>query len=186
MIRSALVLLSILLLAGSGISKPLTQEERYQRAIQKLESAKSLIDRFYALNNAAKESFVIGKTNAAQKYAEELLKLLPSFKNNWNYGNAVQDANLVLGRIAVTNGHINKAKRFLIAAGRSPGSPQMDSFGPNMSLAKDLLEHGEKEAVLVYFVLCRKFWKMHFGKLDKWSLTVKNGGIPNFGANLVY
>ena len=40
-------------------------------------------------------------------------------------------------------GRIEEAKRHLLAAGRSSGSPVLGSFGPNMSLAKDLLEkHG--------------------------------------------
>ncbi len=159
--------------------------ERYESAIQILKSAKSEESRFYALDDAAKESFIYGKINDAQKYAEELHFLLPNYKKNWNYGNAVQDTNIVFGRIAVTNGHINKAKQFLLAAGRSPGSPQMNSFGPNMSLAKDLLEQGENKVVLEYFELCRIFWSGHLGKLDKWSSTVKNGGVPHFGANLI-
>ena len=142
--------------------------------------------RFYALNAAAKESFVLGKVGDAQKYAQELLTLLPRFKGDWNYGNAVQDANLVLGRIAVREGRIDDAKRFLVESGKSPGSPQMDTFGPNMSLAKDLLEKGEKQAVLEHFESCRKFWKMHDGRLDDWSQKVKDGKIPDFGANLVY
>jgi hypothetical protein len=62
----------------------------------------------------------------------------------------------------------------------------MNSFGPNMSLAKDLLEKGEREVVLEYFELCRKFWKLHTGRLDDWSRDVKAGRIPDFGANLVY
>ena len=66
------------------------------------------------------------------------------------------------------------------------GSPQMNSFGPNMSLAKDLLEKGERQAVLDYFELCRKFWKMDNGRLNDWSQEVKAGKIPDFGANMVY
>src|SRR5207245_278418 len=124
---------------------------------------------FYALNDAAKESFVLGKIEDAQKYAQELMTLLPKFQGNWNYGNAVQDANLVLGRIAVREGRIDDAKQYLLEAGKSPGSPQMNSFGPNMSLAKDLLEKGEPQVVLEYFDLCRNFWKMHRGRLDEWS-----------------
>jgi len=155
-------------------------------AINKLSAAKTQEERFYALNDAAKESFVMGKTEDARKYAQELMALLPNFKGNWNYGNAVQDANLVLGRLALREGHIDEAKRYLIAAGNSPGSPQMDSFGPNMSLAKDLLEKGERESVLEYFELCRKFWKMDNGQLNGWSQEVKAGKVPDFGANLVY
>src|SRR5205823_3258587 len=113
------------------------------------------------------------------------MALLPKFQGNWNYGNAMQDANLVLGRIAVREGRIDQAKRFLIEAGKSPGSPQMDTFGPNMSLAKDLLGKGEPDVVVQYFDLCRKFWKMDDGRLNKWSQQAKLGTIPDFGANLV-
>jgi hypothetical protein len=137
------------------------------------------------LNDAAKQSFVVGEIEPARAYAQQLLNLLPKFRGDWNYGNAVQDANLVLGRIALSEGHVDEAKRCLIAAGKSPGSPQMDSFGPNMSLAKDLLEKGERQVVLDYFELCRKFWKMDRGSLDEWARQVKAGAMPDFGANLV-
>ena len=164
----------------------MTPQQRLQRAMKGLIAAKTPEERFYALNDAAKESFVVGKIEDAQKYAQELMALLPQFRGNWNYGNAVQDANLVLGRIAVREDRIDDAKRYLLQAGKSPGSPQMDTFGPNMSLAKDLREKGERQVVLEHFELCRKFWKMHDGRLDEWSQEVKDGKIPDFGANLVY
>jgi hypothetical protein len=62
----------------------------------------------------------------------------------------------------------------------------MDTFGPNMTLAKALLEKGRKETVLRYFELCRKFWKMDDGRLDRWRDAVRTGRIPDFGANLHY
>ena len=62
----------------------------------------------------------------------------------------------------------------------------MDSFGPNMSLAKDLLDKGEREVVLQYFALCGKFWTLGQSKLDEWTAAVKSGTAPNFGANLLY
>ena len=161
-------------------------QQRLERAMKRLAAVNTTQERFYALNDAAKESFVVGNVEDAQKYAHELMTLLPKFQENWNYGNAVQDANLVLGRIAVREGRVDDAKRYLIEAGKSPGSPQMNSFGPNMSLAKDLLEKGEPEIVLEYFELCRKFWDLRFQQLDKWSQQVKDGKIPDFGANLVY
>ncbi len=48
------------------------------------------------------------------------------------------------------------------------------------------LENGERDAVVEYFELCRKFWKMDTGRLDQWSQQAKAGKIPDFGANLVY
>lgn len=181
---TAILLCGALLGCGPGIS--VTPEQRLDSTTKRLAAAATEQDRFYALNDAAKQSFVLGKTKDACKYARELLALLPKFQSDWNYGNAVQDANLVLGRIAVAEGHMAEAKQHLIESGKSKGSPQMNSFGPNMSLAKDLLEKGERDVVLEYFELCRKFWKMDRGQLDQWGQEVKAGKIPNFGANLFY
>ena len=174
------------LLLGCGRDGSVTPQGRLAEATNILVKSQSPQERFYALNVAAKESFVAGNTEGAKKYAQELMTLLPKFPGDWNYGNAVQDANLVLGRIAVKEGRIDEAKQHLIAAGNSPGSPQMNSFGPNVSLAKDLLEKGERDVVIQYLELCRKFWKMHRGNLDKWIQEIKDGKIPDFGANLVY
>jgi hypothetical protein len=55
-----------------------------------------------------------------------------------------------------------------------------------MSLAKELLEKGETDAVLKYFDLCRKFWGKGGERLDKWTQEVKAGIAPDFGANLDY
>jgi hypothetical protein len=159
--------------------------ERLEQATRELAAAKTPMDRFYALNDCAKESFAVGKLDDARYYAGELPAILPHFQNNWNYGNAVQDAHLVLGRIAVREKRISDAKRHLYASGKSGGSPQLNTFGPNMSLAKDLLEKGERQAVLDHFERCRTFWKMDQGELDKWSRDVQDGKTPDFGLNLV-
>ena len=165
---------------------PLTPEARLDHSLKALASARSERDRFYALNDAAKQSFEFERIPDARTYAEELLVLAPRFTRNWNYGNAIQDANLVLGRIAVREGRIDDAKAYLRASGRSPGSPQMNTFGPDMSLANDLLEKGERDVVLEYFDLCRKFWEMHEGRLDIWAREVREGKIPRFERNLLY
>ncbi|MFI6043976.1 tetratricopeptide repeat protein [Nocardia sp. NPDC051321] len=143
-------------------------------------------NRFYALCRLAKDSFNAGKIEDARKYARELIAMTPQYRGDWNYGNAVHDANMVLGRIAVREGNITDAKGYLTIAGKSPGSPQMDSFGPNVSLAKDLLERGERQVVLEYLELCRTFWTMHLGRLDEWRQQIDAGAIPDFGANLDY
>ena len=142
--------------------------------------------RFYDLSDLAEAAFEKGELDDAREYAEELLNLAPQFKGDWNYGNAIHHGNLVLGRIALVEDRIEDAKTLLLEAGKSPGSPQMDSFGPNMSLAKDLLQEGEREVVLEYFDLCRKFWDLGHDKLDAWTEEVKSGNTPEFGANLYY
>jgi len=162
------------------------EQKQYDQAMEKLNKAESKLKRFYALGSAAKASFNIGNTNQARWLAEELQNMMGDFTSDWNYGNAVQDANIVLGRIAVTEGRIEDAKTHLLAAGKSPGSPQMNSFGPNMSLANDLLQKGEKAAVLKYFKQCAKFWNKKHSRLKEWTQQVQAGQNPDFGANLYY
>lgn len=156
-------------------------------AVKKLSDAKAESDRYLALPEAAKLSFVFGKTDDARNYATELLALDKKFQAEpWRNGDAVFSGNFVLGRIAVQEGHIKEAKQYLLASGKSMGSPVLGSFGPNMSLAKDLIQVGERKTVLQYFDLCRKFWSMGNDKLTQWSKDVKADKVPDFGANLYY
>lgn len=151
-----------------------------------LAKARSPEERFYALPEAAKQSFLAGQTRDAEAHAQELLALAGQFPLNWNYGNAIHDGNMVLGQVALKGGDVAAAKAYLLRAGRTTGSPQLDSFGPNMSLARDLLQIGERDVVLEYFGLCAAFWEMDRGRLDQWRLDVRSQRLPDFGANLVY
>jgi hypothetical protein len=178
---TALLLCSLLLGCGKGGSG--TADPRLKAALNKLAAANSSELRFSALGEAAKQSFAAGKVEDARKYAQELMTLLPGFRQSGDYGSALHDANLTLGRIAVKEGRMDDAKRCLVESVRAPGARLMD-YGPNMSLAKDLLEKGERQVVLDYFALCKKFW--NYGRLDDWSQQVKEGKTPDFGANLAY
>lgn len=160
-----------------------------QEKLAKLENAATIagIGRFCELADLAKAAFDASEPDKAEHYARELLAAAPEYPKDWNYGNAVFYGNMVLGRVALSRDkNVALAKSSLLASAQTPGSPQLNSFGPNMSLAKDLLALGERDVVLDYFTLCRKFWKFSPGKLDEWTATVKGGGTPDFGANLVY
>ncbi len=162
------------------------KDSAYKKAVDKLKNAANTNEKFYALGDIALASLNVGKYEDARNYANELKELIPKYRKDWNYGNSIQDVNIVLGRLALLENRVNEAKSHLLEAGKSPGSPQMLSFGPNLSLARDFLERGEKEVVLEYFELCRKFWKNEKGYLNKWADEVRNGNIPDFGGNLFY
>lgn len=160
---------------------------KYARALNRLTNANTHIERFSALGDAAKLSFAFGHGEDAQAFASELLALADKYKSEpWSNGcgQAIHDGNLVLGRMALEQGAIDDAKRYLLEAGASSGSPVLGSFGPNMSLARELLEKGERETVLQYFDRCAKFWKVE--TLKQWSDEVQAGRMPNFAANLIY
>lgn len=73
-----------------------------------------------------------------------------------------------------------KAGEYLLSAGSTPGSLGLDSFGPNMSLARELVENGQSDIVLRYLTLCKAFWKMDEGKLQEWSALIEGGEKPDF------
>jgi tetratricopeptide (TPR) repeat protein len=156
---------------------------QYERAFALTTNA---TNKFYLLDDLATTAFDAGDTNKAATYAQQALNAAATFgEKDWNTGNAIHHGNLILGRIALQAGDIELAKHYLLEAGKTPGSPQLNSFGPNMALARELLVKGQKDVVLQYFALCAKFWKSQ-PELDAWTDAVKHGLIPDFGGNLIY
>ena len=156
------------------------------KALEQFEIAYKLstdMGRDALLQYLAKVALAANSHEKAKKYAEEMLS---QNSPGWNYGNNIHHANIILGRIALASDDLKEAKKCLTDAGKTPGSPQLNSFGPNMTLAKELLQKGEKDVVLKYIELCSKFWKMGKDRLDTWSVVVKDGKIPDFGPNLNY
>ena len=156
------------------------------KAEGELNAAKDEYHRWIALGDLAVFSIDVGKLTEARRYATELLQLAPKYSKDWNYGNAMHKGHIAIGRVELRNNNLSGAAEELIEAGKTPGSPQLDSFGPNMILAKELLEKGDRESVIKYLDLCEKFWKMHGGLLKKWKEVIRAGRIPDFGANLLY
>lgn len=98
-----------------------------------------------------------GDNKNATKYALQLLRGNTD-PNAWYYGNIIDNANQILGIAALREGRVKEADDYLIAAGKTPGSPQLDSFGPHMILAQKLLDKGQKAAVIQYLDLVARFW----------------------------
>jgi hypothetical protein len=172
--------------AESPASTPDKPEDRLVEAAGRMSKATKQYDRWLALDDVAMWNIDAGSLDRAKDFADELLTAADQYKNDWNYGNAFHKGHIVLGRLALRQKDVPSAITHLLEAGKTPGSPQLNSFGPNMMLAKELLEVGERKAVLDYFELCGQFWKNDFGALSKWKDMVRKEKIPNFGANLVY
>jgi hypothetical protein len=149
-------------------------------------SSSSSADDFYSLTKAAPAALDAGDGQKAKYLANELLKVAPNWTKDWNYGNAIHAANVVLGRIALIDGDKELARGYMLAAGETPGSPQLDSFGPDMLFAKEMLESGERDIVLKYFDLCAMFWKRGESNIEGWRAAVEEGVMPDFGPNLRY
>jgi hypothetical protein len=130
--------------------------------------------------------------------AEQLL-VATEKKKDWNQGNVIFSVNQALGRIALKEGRILDARRHLRAAGKTPGSPQLDSFGPEFVLARELLERGateDRETVLAFLKDVERFWAdpglqqddasralaaEHLKQLQGWQDEIRDGNIPRDG-----
>jgi len=160
-------------------------EQLYESAAE-LAIAKTEYERWVAIGDVGHWNVDNGSLEKAETFAHETLKIAEMYKDDWNYGNAIHKGHLTLGRVALRKGEIEEAKRQLLLAGKTPGSPQLDSFGPNMVLAQELLDKGENDVVLKYLDFCKEFWDFHSEKLRKWQEQIAKGEKPNFGANLLY
>jgi len=129
----------------------------------------------FLLINVAQTAFESGKIDKAREYANQMLDQVGS---DWHSGDLIHDGNVVLGRIALRSGNTDDAKQHLLTVGETPGSPGLNSFGPDMTLAEELLEAGERNVVLEYFALCSKFWEPE--TLSRWARDVEAGNIPDF------
>jgi len=137
------------------------------------------------LPRMARAAFAAGEWARAEGLA---LDALEAAKHGvfWWTGDAIHQGNIILGRLALRESKMEAAKRFLLAAGRTPGSSSLGGLGPNMALAKDLLDSGETATVLAYLESCTQFWNGNRGKLAEWIALVRAGLTPDFGPNLGY
>lgn len=143
-------------------------------------------DRFYVLADAALQALSDGQLDRADALAEELLTVAPHFARNWNYGNAIFHGHTVRGLVAVRRGDVDEARRRLLASAGTPGSPQLNSFGPTMALASDLLERGEAAAVLTYLERCKAFWTLERDRLERWQEAIREKRVADFWIFVCY
>lgn len=139
---------------------------------------------FYRMSEQMMRAFNGASPQSAEPLAQEYIRTAKSFRCNWNYGNAIHDANSVLGLLALRAGHVTSAVEYLRAAGASSGSPQLNTFGPSMHLAKELAGAGQFAAVAEYLGQVRRFWEMENGSIDRWLSDLSSKRVPDFGSNL--
>lgn len=157
--------------------------ERAPNQLAAVELAETVDALFYALPHAAMAAWHMEKIDLAIRYAEKALALAPDFPNDWNYGNAISAGHTVLGLVALHLGKIDEAVIELRKSGETPGSPQLNSFGPSMQLARALACQGKFEAALGYISQCRVFWEMGEVWLNLWEQKLLAKEVPNFFGN---
>lgn len=136
------------------------------------------LNRFYSLDEQIKTAYKANDFGKVKELAKENLGLAAVYRCNWNFGNAIHDTNRVLGLVSLKSGDIDTAADYLLKAGKSTGSPQLNSFGPELDLANELLQLGKVDAVKSYLKDIKSFWEMDNGQVDAWLAEIEKGGKP--------
>ena len=140
-------------------------------------------DRADLLPDLAITAFAAGETERARGHAEAMLAALPGARNRGDY---LHYGNLVLGRIALDGGNLDEARDRLLAAGRTRGASLRRFGGPDMALAKALLERGETRTVLLYLESCLDIWEHGAENLRDWIALIEAGRTPDFDHQFLF
>jgi hypothetical protein len=200
-LRCALALAAALIgIATAVAARPQGCDDSVLPADQRWNGATSYstpeLDRFYSISAEMSAAYKARDFGSADALAREYLKLAKRFPCNWNYGNAIHNANSILGLVALRNVRKAEAVSYLAASGATPGSPQLNTFGPSLRLARELASAGEHAAVASYLSSVKRFWTAkdmsptgllfpYFADPDPistWIKELQRGQVPDFGA----
>jgi hypothetical protein len=135
-------------------------------------------ERVELLARAAKLAYWLGNANKATNHAVEILQIESPTEPS-NNGEAIHDANMILGLLAIEQGDVGRAKEHLLASTQGSITGGMQFTGPNMTLADKLLSLKENQVVIKYLLECRRFWETGNAPIDAWVETIRNGKIPD-------
>jgi hypothetical protein len=139
-------------------------------------------DRGNTLVDLIEYAFDLGKIVEAKKMATELIL---EYEDN---DNAVHIGNIILGRIALKENNIAKAKEYLAISIDVPLNARYEYLSNlDLKLAEELLKKGEKTAVIDYLEQCKKlrsikggYGKVKISQLTQWQINIKAGKPVSF------
>ena len=139
-------------------------------------------------------SLEAGLDMAAIKSSAEAALAKDKETKSWNHGNIIFTQHSLLGRVALREGKLDEAKKHLLAAGHTPGSPQLNSYGPSFIFARELAEKGERDTVIAFLDLVARFWanpdsrteansknvaSENLKQLESWKKQLRAGKVPD-------
>jgi hypothetical protein len=114
------------------------------------------------------------KTRFNSNYASKLLR------EHGDSGDAIYSGNLILAQAALDTNDLAGAKRYLLAAAATTGSKTIEEKGLDTTVARVLLQKGEKDTVLEYLHRGRALWPKGAQAITRWENAIKAGRQPNF------
>ncbi len=113
----------------------------------------------------------------AEANARELLTLAGRNTNDPNYGAAVLLANSALGQVALRRGDKAEALKYLGQASEAPVTEYLRYGQIDLSLARGLLEAGDRAEVAAFLDRCASF-NASSKDLARWAAEIRKGDNP--------
>ena len=161
---------------------PATAADLCGQALQLRQAAYKLAptrpERFHALLGEPADAFRTGDLIVSKRLARQLLDTAADFPTDPAHAQAVHHADTVLGLVALHSGNADAAAADLAAAGAVDASAGLAADGPDLTLARDLLAHGDRSAVHDYLVACQRLWPGGRERLKAWLTQLDAGGSP--------
>jgi hypothetical protein len=168
----------------SNLTKAFQHGSRAWQLLKKERSKQRTRERAGLLPRLSKTAFDIEKLTEAKMMATEFLLDFGDDADNANYVEAAHIGNVALGRIAVAENDLARAKEHLLRAARAPLRAPNAYLEPDLDLARELFQKGEKQTVVEYLQLCEGFKTHDDGErlkaLRRWQNEIKAGKTPNF------
>jgi hypothetical protein len=118
----------------------------------------------------------------AKLYASETL----AFAQNSRYvAQQTYYGNHVLGLLALHEGNVAGARTYLLASVDHAGWEELNKFGPNLKLAKRLLEKGERDVVIEFLEVSKRLWPEGRNKLGQWQAIIRAGVLPEWDQSVL-
>jgi ATP/maltotriose-dependent transcriptional regulator MalT len=169
------------IVAGTEWHKQLPTDAEYlERAEQRI--AGNPQNRAPQLPHLAQLAFQAGEMEKAEQYARETLQ---NTTPQAVIGDSIHVGNIVLGLVVLKRGDVAAARAYLLASTKTKGNSSLNRWGPNLALAKELLDKGENEVVLEYLQSSKSFVTGN-PKLDEWIATLKGGRAPDLSREYLW
>ncbi len=135
-------------------------------------------DRWYLLPLEMDREFRRGNLDATEKYAREYLTMAAKDQSHVLYTRAMFNANMQLGKVSMRRGDLRRAGEYMMSALRIPESDEIKYMQFDMTLARTLVDAGQRDIVARYLDRCAEI-AMKGEQYKRWADDIRQGINPD-------
>ncbi len=165
----------------------LPEPERFARLPEEANAAIAAMDVGGEWNDRNLDDYVSLAKDRAKKYADDIFRLAPKYRDNPRYGMAIYAANMTLGSLALAGGQKDRAVEFLRNAAQAPRSEELTylsgfAWGWQWHLPRQLVKQGVREPVALFLERIAEVNLADRTELVQAAAAIRRGETPGFAS----